>query len=343
MDTKTEQPEARRGAAIGQRVLRGTTPWGRVGHHVGQSSAAFALGVFLVAEVLFFIFATPYFWHFQNITNMLSNVAVTGIVAAPATLLIVGGQIDLSVGSGAGLVSVILAYYASVIGLPLAIVVAVGTGLLAGAANGFIVSVIGVNSLITTLGTLAVFQGIAEVLSNGQTISINNFAGLASDRPIFDLPLPVILMFATLLCVWVLMKYTTYGRSIYAVGGNPVAARLVGIASKRIAFIAFILSAAAFTLGGFILSSQLSAGSSAFGLNLNLAVITAVILGGTSLSGGRGTIIGTALGLLIVGVLANGLVLMNINSFWQDVANGLLLIGAVSFDRLRVRLGGRDQ
>ena len=227
--------------------------------------------------------------------------------------------------------------------LPLAIAVAAAIGLLAGAANGFIVSVIGVNSLITTLGTLAAFQGIAEVLSNGQTISINDFAGLASDRPIFQLPIPVLLMVATLVCFWVLMQYTTYGRSIYAVGGNPVAARLVGIASRRIAFFAFILSAAAFTLGGFVLSSQLSAGSSAFGLNLELAVITAVILGGASLSGGRGTIVGTALGLMIVGVLSNGLVLMNINSFWQDVANGLLLIGAVSFDRLRIRLGGREQ
>lgn len=114
-------------------------------------------------------------------------------------------------------------------------------------------------------------------------------------------------------------------------------------ARYRLAFFAFILSAAAFTLGGFVLSSQLSAGSSAFGLNLELSVIMAVILGGASLSGGRGTIVGTVLGLLIVGVLANGLVLMNVNSFWRDVANGLLLMGAVNFDRLRVRLGGRDR
>ena len=107
------------------------------------------------------------------------------------------------------------------------------------------------------------------------------------------------------------MKYTTYGRSIYALGGNS----------------------AAFTLGGFVLSSQLGLGSPAFGTDLELSVITAVILGGSSLSGGRGTIVGTALGLLIIGVLGNGLVLMNVNSFWQDVANGVLLIAAVSFDR----------
>lgn len=323
------------------RVAR--SPWGTIGRRFGQSSASLALAVFLVVEILFFIFATPYFWHVENIINMLTTVAVTGIVAAPGTLLIVGGQIDLSVGSGAGLVSVVLGYFAPQIGLPLAIVLAVAVGLLAGAINGFIVSVIGVNSLITTLGTLAAYYGIAEVLSNGQTISINAFGGLASARPVLDLPIPVLLMGGTLLCFWALMTYTTYGRSMYAVGGNPVAARLVGIPIGRITFSAFVLSAAAFTLGGFVLSSQLSAGSPTFGVNLELAVITAVILGGTSLSGGRGTVVGTALGLLIIGVLGNGLVLMNVNSFWQDVANGLLLIAAVSFDRLRLRLAGREQ
>ncbi len=344
MGIGNKELEVQGGATIKGTEPRGApTPWGTLGRRVGQSSASLALGVFLVAEVVVFIFATPYFWHVENIINMLTTVAVIGIVAAPGTLLIVGGQIDLSVGSGAGLVGVILGYFAPHTGLPLAIILAAAIGLLAGAVNGFIVSVIGVNSLITTLGTLAVYGGIAEVLSNGQTIAITSFDGLATARPFLRLPIPVLLMFGTLLCFWVLMTYTTYGRSMYAVGGNPVAARLVGIASKRVTFIAFVLSAAAFTLGGFVLSSQLSAGSPTFGVNLELAVITAVILGGTSLSGGRGTIVGTALGVLIIGVLGNGLVLMNVNSFWQDVANGLLLIAAVSFDRLRLRLAGREQ
>jgi len=344
MEIGNKELQAQGGATIeGMEPRGGPTPWGRLGRRVGQSSASLALAVFLIVEVLFFIVATPYFWHVQNIINMLTTVEVTGIVAAPGTLLIVGGQIDLSVGSGVGLVSVMLGYFAPQIGLPLAIILAVAIGLLAGATNGFIVSVIGVNSLITTLGTLAAYYGIAEVLSNGQTITINSFGGLATARPFLDLPIPVLLMFATLLLFWALMTYTTYGRSMYAVGGNPVAARLVGIPIRRITFMAFVLSAAAFTLGGFVLSSQLSAGSPTFGVNLELAVITAVILGGASLSGGRGTIVGTALGLLIIGVLGNGLVLMNVNSFWQDVANGALLIAAVSFDRLRLRLAGREQ
>jgi ribose transport system permease protein len=344
MDIGNKELQAPSGATIeGMEPRGGPTPWGRLGRRVGQSSASLALAVFLIVEVLFFIVATPYFWHVQNIINMLTTIAVTGIVAAPGTLLIVGGQIDLSVGSGAGLVSVMLGYFAPQIGLPLAIILAVAIGLLAGATNGFIVSVIGVNSLITTLGTLAAYYGIAEVLSNGQTITINSFGGLATARPFLDLPIPVLLMFATLLLFWALMTYTTYGRSMYAVGGNPVAARLVGIPIRRVTFMAFVLSAAAFTLGGFVLSSQLSAGSPTFGVNLELAVITAVILGGASLSGGRGTIVGTVLGLLIIGVLGNGLVLMNVNSFWQDVANGVLLIAAVSFDRLRLRLTGREQ
>ena len=248
MDTGNTEAEARSGAVIMEKELRSaSTPFGTVGRRVGQSSASLALAVFLVAEIVYFIFATPYFWHVENIVNMLTTVAVTGIVAAPGTLLIVAGQIDLSVGSGAGLVSVVLAYAAADISLPLAILLAAAIGLLAGVVNGFVVSVIGVNSLITTLGTLAAYQGIAEVLSNGQTIGINSFGGLATARPFLDLPIPVLLMFGALLSFWLLMKYTTYGRSIYALGGNPVAARLVGIPGKRVIFVAFVLSAVAFT------------------------------------------------------------------------------------------------
>src|SRR5579871_6237620 len=132
MDVRNEELDVPAGITLQETQPRGpSTPWGKVGRRVGQSSAAVALGAFLVAEVIFFIFATPFFWHRENIINMLTTVAVTGIVAAPGTLLIVGGQIDLSVGSGAGLVSVILGYFAPNIGLPSAIALAAGIGLLA--------------------------------------------------------------------------------------------------------------------------------------------------------------------------------------------------------------------
>jgi ribose transport system permease protein len=149
---------------------------------------------------------------------------------------------------------------------------------------------------------------------------------------------PVLILAVVIAVFWFIMRYTVYGRSMYAIGSNPVAARLTGIRSKRLIFAGFLLSGLCVSLGGLILVSQLGAASPTSGTGYELQVITAVVLGGASLAGGRGTILGTALGLLIVGVLNNGLILLNIDAYWQQVAQGTLLIAAVSFDRLRVRL-----
>jgi ribose transport system permease protein len=144
-----------------------------------------------------------------------------------------------------------------------------------------------------------------------------------------------------MLFVWLIMRYTVYGRSMYAIGSNQSAARLVGVLSKRFIFFGFVLSAAACALSGVILTSQLGVGSGLFGMGMELSVITAIVLGGASLSGGRGSIVGTLVGLVIIGILNNGLTLTGVNPFWQDVARGTLLIAAVSFDRLRARLSSR--
>ena len=147
--------------------------------------------------------------------------------------------------------------------------------------------------------------------------------------------MPVLVLIAVLAIFWVMMRYTVYGRAMYAIGSNPSAARLVGVRLGRFIFIGFILSAAACALSGLVLTSQLGVGSGLFGVGMELSVITAIVLGGTSLGGGRGSVVGTAVGLLIIGSLNNGLTLTGVDPFWQDVARGTLLIGAVSFDRLR--------
>jgi ribose transport system permease protein len=139
------------------------------------------------------------------------------------------------------------------------------------------------------------------------------------------------------------MRYTVFGRSMYAIGANPVAARLAGIKTKRAVFTGFILSGLAVVLGGLILVSQLGAASPQAATGLELSVVTAVILGGASLAGGRGTILGTVLGVMILGVMNNGMTLMNIDSFWQQVAQGCLLLFAVGFDQLRLRLTGKSE
>jgi ribose transport system permease protein len=298
-----------------------------------------ALFVFLVVESIYFAIKSPYFLAWDNWLNILTAIAVIGIVAAPGTLLMTAGQFDLSVGSTTAFTSVIVANLALSHSLGFAVAVAVAAALGVGAINGYLVTIVGVNALITTLGTLAAFRGLSNVVAKGQTVTVNGFSFLGTARPFGNIPVPVLVLFGVLALVWGLMRYTVFGRAMYAIGSNPAAARLVGIRLGRFIFIGFILSAAACALSGLVLTSQLSVGSGLFGVGMELSVITAIVLGGASLRGGRGSIVGTAVGLLIIGILNNGLTLTGVDPFWQDVARGALLIGAVSFDRLRARLG----
>lgn len=295
--------------------------------------------MFLVVETVFFSIKSPYFLAWDNWLNILTAVAVIGIIAAPGTMLMTAGQFDLSVGSVTAFTSVVMANLALSHSIGFSLVLAVIAGIAVGVINGFLVTVVGVNALITTLGTLAAFRGLAEVTAKGQTVGVEGFEFLGTARPFWNIPVPVLVLVGVLAAFWLLMRFTVYGRAMFAIGSNPTAARLVGIRSGRYIFIGFVLSAAACAMGGLIFTSQLSVGSPVFGTGMELSVITAIVLGGASLSGGRGSIVGTAVGLLIIGILNNGLTLTGVDPFWQNVARGALLIGAVSFDRLRARLG----
>jgi ribose transport system permease protein len=313
-----------------------------------------ALLVVLVILFVYFSIASPFFLNQENLVNILQNVAVVGIIACPATLLLISGQFDLSVGSGVGFAGMLMAVSALAPGtggvdlpfamnmtVPSAFIIAVVGTLVIGVINAVCVTVIGINALITTLGTLAIFRGLTKVLGDGQTIRIENFGQLGVQR-IAGIPLPVYIFIACVIAFWLVLRYTVYGRSLYAIGASPSAARLAGIRTKRVIFIAFLLSAACVALAGLIRLSQVAGASVNSGLGIELSVVTAVVLGGASLSGGRGGIGGTVLAVLIVGVLANGLIQLNVPSFWIEVANGLLLLGAVTVDRLRVRLTRAD-
>ena len=301
-----------------------------------------ALVVVLAAMIVFFAIQSEYFLTSLNIINILVSASVIGIIAAPATLLLVSGNFDLSVGSGVALIGVVMAWGAANYGIGVALLLALFTGLVIGVVNGFSVTVVGINALITTLAMLAILRGLALVLADGQTLLLSDFNWLGNARPLFNIPLPVFIFVAVTLIVGFIMRFTVFGRSMYAIGANPVAARLAGIKTKTAIFIAFLMSGVAVVIGGLILVSQLGAASPQAGLGLELAVVTAVILGGASLAGGRGTITGTVLGVFILGVLNNGLTLMNVDSFWQQVAQGTLLLIAVGFDQLRLRLTGQQ-
>jgi len=273
-----------------------------------------------------------------NGLNMVTNIAVIGIMAVPGTFLLIAGQVDLSVGSVAAMCGMVMAALVGPLGIPAAIGVGLLVGLVVGLINGFFVMIIGVNSLIVTLGGLATFFGIGQLIGDGQTILVQGFRFLGTARPFLNIPMPVIIFVTVLLIGILILRFTVYGRQLYAIGANPTAARLVGIPSKRVVFLAFMFSSIAAALAGLILVSQLGAASPNNARGYELLVVTAIVLGGASLSGGRGTILGTFIGLMIIQVLATGLTLLNVQSFWQSVATGILLITAVSFDRLRERL-----
>jgi ribose transport system permease protein len=304
-------------------------------------STVTALAVLLLAEFLYFTIKAPYFFTWDNWLNILTAAAITGIIAAPGTMLLISGQFDLSVGSGVAFCGMVLAQLAANHGLAAGVLVAVLAGAGLGAINGFLVTVIEINALITTLGTLAVFRGLTEVISGGEMVGISGFSTIGTARPFLNIPMPVIIFAVVVVIFWFILRYTTYGRSMYAIGANPVAARLVGIRSKRLIFLAFVLSGLCVALGGLINSSQLGSASPQTALGLELSVVTAIVLGGTSLTGGRGTILGTVVGLLVISVMNNGMVLMNLDPFYQDIARGCLLILAVAFDRLSARFGAR--
>ncbi len=295
---------------------------------------------FLILLTIFFTVTSEYFLDVDNFKNIFVALAVTGVVCVPGTMLMIAGQVDLSVGSSAAVSGMILGNVVNSYGIANGLLAVLVYGLVIGAINGFFVTVIGVNSLITTLGTLATLYGIALLIGNGQTLMMKNFEWLGTAQPA-GIPLPIIIFFLIAVVGIVVLRRTRFGRSLYAIGSNPNAARVVGIRSNRILFATFVLSGLSSALAGAILCSQLSAGDPNAARGLELEVITAIVLGGASLAGGRGTMWGTIIGLTTIGVLNNGLILLDVPTFWQRVAQGLMLILAVSFDATRERLAAK--
>ena len=306
-----------------------------------QESAGL-LGVYLLLIVVLSL-KSPYFLSLNNGFNILVAVSTIGLVAVAMTLVIVSGGIDLSVGSIVALTGVCVAQLSHQMPIGAAVAIALVVGVAVGAFNGLAVTKIGINPLIATLGTLSIARGLAFVFSGGLTQSIDNEGfGFLGRGFVAGVPFQVIVMAVLFgVAAWV-MRFTTFGRGIYAVGGNATAARLAGLPVQRLQMIVYILSGACAALGGVFLASQLGAGAPASSSGLELSVIAAVILGGTSLSGGKGTIAGTLLGVLILGTLNNGLTLLNVSSYYQDVARGVVLLLAVGLDQLRLRVASRD-
>lgn len=305
------------------------------------------------------------FFSWQNLMNSLAQaIVIVGLLAIGETVVVIAGALDISVGSIASIGSVVSASVLVGVGtigalgiLPtgnvmVAVAAGIVAGTLAGSLNGFIVTVLRVNPIIATLGTLAAFSGFAFLLApDGKPIGVltqPDFTWLAQGRFLTSLPVPslggsnwtgipvltVILIFVAIF-VHVLMGYTDFGRAIYAIGGNATAARLAGINLSRVRVLMYMLSGGIAGLAGVLLTARTTSGNPINGTGLELQAITAVFLGGAATAGGKGTILGTFLAVILVGVLNNGMNLLGFNTFAQRVALGLLLIAAVAISQWR--------
>jgi ribose transport system permease protein len=295
--------------------------------------------VFYVIILIIFTVLSPFFLSFPNLISVATNASFIGLMAAAGTPLIIAGGLDLSVAAVAGLSGVIVSMgYAAGLDIWLSCVLALIVGAGIGAGNGALTNGLRLNPFIVTLGSMSIISGLSLVLTGGLTnpLLIDSFNWLGSGR-IAYIPFPVFLMVAAFAAIWWVLSFTPFGRYVYASGGNPDASRMLGIPVDRTQIILYVVSGVAGALAGIVVAAMLGAAApNAVGGYL-LTVIAAIILGGTSLFGGRGSVWGTLLAVLILGTLNNGLTLLNVSSFWQDVTKGAVLLLAVGLDQLRVR------
>ncbi len=289
--------------------------------------------VFVITIFIFFSFMSEYFLSFGNIANILVQTSTIGLIALGMTFVMINGNIDLSVGAILGL-SASLAVGLQEVSMTLAILAALGSGILLGALNGFVVWKTGVNAFIVTLGAMLGVRGLIFLYTGEQSFFALNFAfadfGTSTIGP-FPV-LAIIFLVCALIMHWVLTR-TGHGRNTFAVGGNPEASIDAGIRLGRHMMINFIIVGFFAALAGVLLASQMGAATPNLGRDYELWVITAVVLGGTKLTGGYGSIIGTLGGVLAIGILRNGMNLMQVPAFYVLVILGAILISVLIIDK----------
>ncbi|RUV04609.1 ABC transporter permease [Mesorhizobium sp. M6A.T.Cr.TU.017.01.1.1] len=314
----------------------------------------------LIAVLIFFSIAAPNFLSGANLILMSKHVALNAFLAMGMTFVIITGGIDLSVGSIVGLCGMVAGYlvlngidlqvgytiYFNVFEIAL---ITLAVGILIGAVNGLLITRLNVAPFIATLGVLYVARGLALLSSDGRTfpnlvgkpdLGTTGFGFLGAGR-LLGLPVSIWILVVVALGAAYLAKYTPLGRHIFAVGGNERAARISGVRVNMVKMFVYMFSGFCAAIVGLIISSELMASHPATGESFELNAIAAAVLGGTSMSGGRGTIGGTIVGAFVIGILSDGLVMMGVSSFWQMVIKGLVIIVAVVVDQAQRRLQQR--
>jgi ribose transport system permease protein len=299
------------------------------------------IGLALLCEIILFALLSPHFLTADNLLNVSLQVSITAIIAVGMTFVILTNGIDLSVGSVVAFVGVIAT---SMMRMPLPIFVtltlAILLGLFIGAASGafagLVITRFRITPFIVTMAIMTILRGGAFIYTQGRPIweLPEDFKVLGGER-LLGVPIPTVIMILIFIAAHIALTRTRFGRHVYAVGGNPEAARLAGIRTNRVLIQVYTLCGILTALSGILLASRLSSGQPNAGLMYELDVIAAVVVGGTSLNGGRGTIVGTFIGSMLIGVLRNGLNLLDVESYVQQVVVGVVILLAVMADQWR--------
>jgi ribose/xylose/arabinose/galactoside ABC-type transport system permease subunit len=298
--------------------------------------------VFLAVLVAAFTLTSDKFLSATNLEAILVSVAVLGTVALAVNQVILCGEIDISTGSMMGLCAVAAGAVAvSYGGLILPLLAGVAVGALAGAVNGFLVTVGRIPSIIVTLGMLYALRGVILLVTGGTWITgIPESARVLGTGSILGIGYPVILLFVLFLIVELVSRHSTWGRNVFAVGGNRRAARFAGLPINRVRFLAFVLVGVFVGIASVVYLGRAGSVQTNTGTGLELQAVAAVVIGGTSISGGRGSSLAALTGAVLIGVILNGLVLLGVPGIWQQAVLGALILLAVATDVLRRRLVG---
>jgi ribose/xylose/arabinose/galactoside ABC-type transport system permease subunit len=291
--------------------------------------------------------SAPRFFTTENLLNVLRNVSMQGLIALGMTMVIISGEIDLSVGSAVAFGGCLTAFctgwmmgpalaFPAELAVPFAIAIALGAGFLLGGFSGLMRTRYQVPTFITTLALMTGLSGAAELITDGFPLTpFPDWYSFIGGGYLFGVPFPALVFLVAFGVFHVLMNHTTFGRSVYAIGGNAEAARLSGIEVNKIKIVVLGTTGALAALSGVMVSSEIMSGTATTAKGWELDIIAAVIIGGTSLMGGVGRIWGTMIGVIFLGVIINGMTLLNISEYWQHVVRGVLILAAVLLNRLQ--------
>ncbi|GAB4014867.1 ABC transporter permease [Spirosoma koreense] len=301
---------------------------------LGQYGIFAAFG--LICLVLSLI--TPNFLTWSNLMIVVTQVSINALLAFGVTFVIITGGIDLSLGSMVAVTGVVAATFAHPDDYPLIVPILMGllAGLAMGAFNGFVITRSKVPPFIVTLGTMTIGRGLALILSKGRPISnLSDSFNFIGGGQLLGIPMPIFILVILFVICAILLNKTLLGRYMYAIGGNEQAARASGIPLNKIKMTVYTLCGGLAALAGILLTSRITTGQPNAGAGFELDAIAAAIIGGTSTSGGTGTMSGALIGALLIGVISNGLDLLNVTSYYQEVVMGIIIIGAVVLDSLK--------